>query len=137
MKPARPRSRLRLSWTENVSFALVAMRAQKLRTFLTLLGVVAGVATVIMMVSFVTGFDRSVTTAFSRFGTQLVQFQKYEPRFGGGPGDVPEEQRNRRNLTPGIATLGLSLSLVVGLAAGYWPAVQASKLLPVDALRAE
>jgi putative ABC transport system permease protein len=99
MKSARPRSRLRLSWTENVSFALVAMRAQKLRTFLTLLGVVAGVATVIMMVSFVTGFDRSVTKAFSRFGTQLVQFQKYEPRFGGGPGDVPEEQRNRRNLT--------------------------------------
>jgi putative ABC transport system permease protein len=99
LKPARPRSRLRLSWTENVSFALVAMRAQKLRTFLTLLGVVAGVATVIMMVSFVTGFDRSVTKAFSRFGTQLVQFQKYEPRFGGGPGDVPEEQRNRRDLT--------------------------------------
>ena len=99
MKPGRPRSRLRLSWTENVSFALVAMRAQKLRTFLTLLGVVAGVATVIMMVSFVTGFDRSVTKAFSRFGTQLVQFQKYEPRFGGGPGDVPEEQRNRRDLT--------------------------------------
>jgi putative ABC transport system permease protein len=93
------RSRLRLSWTENVRFALVAMQAQKLRTFLTLVGVVAGVATVIMMVSFVTGFDRSVTQAFSRFGTQLVQFQKYEPRFGGGGGEVPEEQRNRHDLT--------------------------------------
>ena len=80
-------------------FALVAMRAQKLRSFLTLVGVVAGVATVIMMVSFVTGFDRSVTQAFSRFGTQLVQFQKYEPRFGGGGGEAPEEQRNRRDLT--------------------------------------
>jgi putative ABC transport system permease protein len=95
----RPRSRLRLSWTENVRFALGAMRAQKLRTFLTLLGVVAGVATVIMMVSFVTGFDRSVTKAFSSFGTQLVQFQKYEPRFGGGPRELPEDQRNRRDLT--------------------------------------
>jgi putative ABC transport system permease protein len=41
------------------------------------------------------------------------------------------------NVTPGIATLGFSLSIVVGLAAGYWPAVHASKLLPVDALRAE
>ncbi|MEA2605133.1 MAG: putative transport system permease protein [Acidobacteriota bacterium] len=41
------------------------------------------------------------------------------------------------NLTPGIAALGLGLSLVVGLAAGYWPAVHASNLLPVDALRAE
>ncbi|HEX6902914.1 MAG TPA: ABC transporter permease [Thermoanaerobaculia bacterium] len=95
---ARPGSRLRLSWTENVRFALVAMRAQKLRTFLTLLGVVAGVATVIMMVSFVAGFDRSVANAFSSFGTHLVQFQKYEPRHGG-PGGIPEEQRNRPDLT--------------------------------------
>jgi len=92
----RPR-RLGFSWTENVRFALVAMRAQKLRTFLTLLGVVAGVATVIMMVSFVAGFDRSVTKAFSAFGTHLVQFQKFEPRFG--PDDVNEDERNRRDLT--------------------------------------
>ena len=99
MMAARHRARLRLSWIENVRFALVAMRAQKLRTFLTLLGVVAGVATVIMMVSFVAGFDRSVSQAFTRFGTQLVQFQKYEPRFGGGPGGPPEDQRNRRDLT--------------------------------------
>jgi putative ABC transport system permease protein len=94
----RPGSRLRLSWTENVRFALVAMRAQKLRSFLTLLGVVAGVATVIMMVSFVAGFDRSVAKAFSNFGTHLVQFQKYEPRFGGG-GERPEEEKNRHDLT--------------------------------------
>jgi len=40
-------------------------------------------------------------------------------------------------LTPGIAASGLALSLVVGITAGYWPAVYAAKLLPVDALRAE
>ncbi|HEX9967824.1 MAG TPA: ABC transporter permease [Solirubrobacterales bacterium] len=97
MRFYRGGSRLRLSWTENVRFALGAMRAQKLRTFLTLLGVVAGVATVIMMVSFVAGFDRSVTRAFSSFGTHLVQFQKFEPRFG--PDDNREEERNRRDLT--------------------------------------
>lgn len=93
----KPGSRLRLSWTENVSFALVAMRAQKLRSFLTLLGVVAGVATVIMMVSFVAGFDRSVSQAFSAFGTHLVQFQKYEPRFGND--ERPDEEKNRHDLT--------------------------------------
>jgi len=96
-EPKKRRSRLGLSWRENVSFALVAMRAQKMRTFLTLLGVVAGVATVIMMVSFVAGFDRSISKAFSNFGTHLVQFQKFEPRFG--PEDGPEEERNRRDLT--------------------------------------
>jgi putative ABC transport system permease protein len=93
------RSRLfRVPWTENVGFALGAMRSQKLRSFLTLLGVMAGVATVIMMVSFVVGFNNQVTAAFTAFGTHLVQFQKYEPRFGG-PGGPPEEQRNRRDLT--------------------------------------
>jgi putative ABC transport system permease protein len=82
---------------ENILFALNAMRDQKLRTFLTLLGVTAGVATVIMMVSFVVGFNNQVVASFTQFGTYLVQFQKYEPRFGGGR--VPEDQRNRRDLT--------------------------------------
>jgi putative ABC transport system permease protein len=89
--------RLASGWLENVRFALKAMRAQKLRSFLTLLGVTVGVATVIMMVSLVVGFDRGVAESFTRFGTHLVQFQKYEPRFGGG--EIPEEQRNRRDLT--------------------------------------
>jgi len=89
---------LRIAWLENVRFALGAMRAQKLRSFLTLLGVMAGVATVIMMVSFVVGFNNQVTSAFTAFGTYLVQFQKYEQRFGG-PDERPEEERNRRDLT--------------------------------------
>jgi len=87
----------RIAWVENMRFALSAMRSQKLRSFLTLLGVMAGVATVIMMVSFVVGFNNQVTAAFTSFGTQLVQFQKFEPRFGGP--DRPEEERNRRDLT--------------------------------------
>jgi putative ABC transport system permease protein len=41
------------------------------------------------------------------------------------------------NLTPATAALGLGLSVAVGIAAGYWPAVHASRLQPVDALRAE
>lgn len=91
------RGRLRIAWFENMRFALGAMRSQKLRSFLTLLGVMAGVATVIMMVSFVVGFNNQVTASFTAFGTQLVQFQKYEPRFGGP--NRPEEERNRRDLT--------------------------------------
>ncbi len=83
---------------ENVRSALSAMREQKLRSVLTLLGVMAGVATVIMMVSFVTGFDRQVTAAFTSYGSHLVQFQKFEPRFGG-PEGPPEHERNRRDLT--------------------------------------
>jgi len=87
----------RVPWTENVAFAANAMRTHKLRSALTLLGVVAGVATVIMMVSFVVGFNNQIAAAFTTFGTHLVQFQKFEPRFG--PGRTPEEHRNRRDLT--------------------------------------
>lgn len=92
------RRTVKLALMENVRFALGAMRTQKLRSFLTLLGVMAGVATVIMMVSFVAGFNAQVTQAFTSFGTHLVQFQKWEPRFGD-PGDIPESERNRRDLT--------------------------------------
>jgi putative ABC transport system permease protein len=40
-------------------------------------------------------------------------------------------------LTPGIAAMGLGLSIVVGIVAGYWPARTASNLQVVDALRDE
>lgn len=96
------RRALRVSWGENIAFALSAMATQKLRSLLTLLGVVAGVATVIMMVSFVVGFNAAVTSAFTSFGAQLVQFQKWAPRFG--PEDPPEAERNRRDLTIDDAT---------------------------------
>ncbi len=87
---------LRAISRENFRFAMRAILAQKLRSSLTLLGITAGVATVIAMVSFVVGFNNSVTEAFTAFGTTLVQFQKYEARFG--PGGIPEEQRHRRDL---------------------------------------
>jgi putative ABC transport system permease protein len=41
------------------------------------------------------------------------------------------------NLTPGIAFMGLMLSAVVGMVAGYWPARSASNLPVVEALRTE
>jgi putative ABC transport system permease protein len=40
-------------------------------------------------------------------------------------------------VTPGIVALGILLSAGVGMAAGYWPARNASRLPVVDALRAE
>jgi ABC-type lipoprotein release transport system permease subunit len=40
-------------------------------------------------------------------------------------------------VTPGIVTMGLVLSVVVGITAGYWPARSASNLPVVEALRAD
>jgi len=99
MASAQSRASLRNISIENIRFAFRSILVQRLRSFLTLLGIVSGVATVIAMVSFVAGFNDAITGAFSSFGTTLVQYQKYEPRFGGGPTGPPEEQRRRRDLT--------------------------------------
>ena len=74
------------------------MRAHKLRASLTVLGIVVGVATVIAMVSIVTGFNNSMVNNFQSFGATLVLFQKYEPRFGPG-GPRPEGELRRKDLT--------------------------------------
>ena len=51
---------------------------------LTVLGIVVGVATVIAMVSIVTGFNNNMVRNFQSFGATLVQFQKFSMRFGPG-----------------------------------------------------
>jgi len=83
---------------EAMRFALGALRAHKLRSLLTILGIVVGVMTVIAMVGVIEGFNRNVISSFQSFGSTLVQFQKYDPRFGGHD-RVPEDQRKRRDLT--------------------------------------
>jgi putative ABC transport system permease protein len=95
----RNSSIIRALGKENILFAFRAIITQKLRSFLTLLGIMAGVATVIAMVSFVAGFNEAITGAFASVGTTLVQFQRFDPRFGGPRELIPEEQRRRRALT--------------------------------------
>jgi len=82
---------------ENIRFALLAVRTHKLRAILTVLGIVVGVATVIAMVSIVTGFHNNMIRSFQSFGATLVQFQKFEMRFG--PGGDREAERRRKDLT--------------------------------------
>jgi putative ABC transport system permease protein len=89
---------IRRGFGENVRFAFLAVRTHKLRAGLTILGVVVGVATVIAMVSIVTGFNNNMIRNFQSFGATQVMFQKYEPRFGPG-GPRPDGELRRRDLT--------------------------------------
>ena len=82
---------------ENVRFATGALAAHKLRSALTILGIVIGVTTVIAMVSIIEGFNNNVIKSFQSFGATLVQFQKFDPQFG--PGNRDDSQRLRKNLT--------------------------------------
>jgi putative ABC transport system permease protein len=81
---------------ENMKFAAGALAAHKLRSALTILGIVIGVTTVIAMVSIIEGFSNNVIKSFQSFGATIVQFQKFDVDFG--PGDRDDE-RNRKNLT--------------------------------------
>ena len=68
--------------SENVKFATGALAAHKLRSALTILGIVIGVTTVIAMVSIIEGFNNNVIKSFQSFRATLVQFQKFELTFG-------------------------------------------------------
>ena len=81
---------------ENAASAFRHMRMQKLRSALTCLGIIIGIATVIVMVSLIQGFNEQFIASFRSFGAYLVQFQKQEANFDGLP---REEERLRPNLT--------------------------------------
>src|SRR4029453_1991960 len=82
----------------NVRFALSAVLEHKLRSGLTILGILVGVTTVMVMVANVTGFNNNVIGNLQAFGANRIEIQKYEDRFGpGGPRD--DEERRRKNIT--------------------------------------
>lgn len=66
-----------MSLLESLKLALDAIWAHKLRSFLTLLGVIFGVATVIVVVSIIEGFNSYVDEKISNIGTNAFSVQKY------------------------------------------------------------
>ncbi|MDQ3950040.1 MAG: ABC transporter permease, partial [Gemmatimonadota bacterium] len=65
---------------EIISVALGALRANKLRSLLTMLGIVIGVAAVIAMVALGTGAQRAVKERITALGTTLVTVRPGQQR---------------------------------------------------------
>ena len=64
---------LRLSTlTENIHMALRALRSNKLRAALTMLGIIIGVSAVITLVSVGRGVENYINAAFGSIGTDLL-----------------------------------------------------------------
>src|SRR5213596_1437705 len=82
----------------NVRFAASSIVEHKLRSTLTVLGIVVGVTTVMAMVAIVTGFNNNIIGNLQTFGANRIEVRKYEDRFGPG-GPLSDEERRRRNLT--------------------------------------
>jgi putative ABC transport system permease protein len=88
----------RRGFAGNVRFALGAVLEHKLRSALTILGIVVGVTTVMAMVAIVTGFNNNIIGNLQAFGANRIDIQKYDDRFGPG-GPQSDEERRRKNLT--------------------------------------
>ena len=98
---------LRSDIYENLRMALSTLMANKLRSFLTVFGVVIGVITVMLIASIISGIDVSVKKEVESFGTRSIFISKYNP--GIHVGRMSREERMRKELTydDAIALQGL------------------------------
>jgi ABC-type antimicrobial peptide transport system permease subunit len=82
---------------ENLKMAIDTLRANKLRSFLTVFGVVIGVITVMLIASIISGIDVSVRKEVESFGTRSIYISKFNP--GIHIGRLSREERMRKQLT--------------------------------------
>ncbi|MDQ6651453.1 MAG: ABC transporter permease, partial [Acidobacteriota bacterium] len=66
-----------MPFLEALKLALSSILGHKLRSFLTLLGVIFGVATVIVVVSLIEGFNAYVDEKIANIGTNAFAVQKF------------------------------------------------------------
>src|SRR5512140_3290944 len=81
---------------ESVGIALDALRANRLRSVLTLLGVVIGVSSVIAVMSLVQGLDSYVSKQLLQAGSNVFNVDKFGLEFDL---NTIREQAKRRDLT--------------------------------------
>ena len=83
-----------MNLSESFRMALTAIRMNKMRSTLTLLGIIIGVMTIIAMQSLITGLRNSITSELSVLTANVFQVQKY-PAVGNYD---RREYRNRKDL---------------------------------------
>jgi putative ABC transport system permease protein len=90
--------------------AIDTLRGNKLRSFLTVFGVVVGVITVMLIASIISGIDMSVRKEIESFGTNSIFIAKFQP--GIRIGRLSREERMRKQLTYDYAIALRSLPTV-------------------------
>jgi putative ABC transport system permease protein len=89
------RSRL-FAWVENTKLALETLAQNRLRSFLTVLGIFIGVVLVVAVASVLNGFRQSVVDQVEEFGTNNIYVARF-PIPNIGP--LTREMRLRKKLT--------------------------------------
>jgi putative ABC transport system permease protein len=109
-----------MNWLEYIKLALVSLRTNKIRSLLTMLGIIIGVASVILLVSIGTGLQELVTSQFASLGSNSVYLMPGKVDLRTGPpttnaskfevGDVSDLVRGSEaieDVTPAIAQTGI------------------------------
>jgi putative ABC transport system permease protein len=87
----------RAEWREALEIALATMASQKMRAFLTMLGVVIGVSSVIIVAAVIDGLNRHITDKVREIGSQtffITRFKAFTMDFDR----LTEEVRQRKYL---------------------------------------
>src|SRR4051794_25671472 len=96
-----PAGMTRAEFVENLSIALDTLRARKVRSALTILGVVIGVTSVIAVASIIDGLNGLIKDRVSKLGSHTLFISRIPSN--QGPGRLPQKIRTRKYLEDGDA----------------------------------
>jgi putative ABC transport system permease protein len=85
------------AYGENLKQAMDTLRTHKLRSSLTVFGVVLGVSVIMLVAALITGFDQQIQENIKQFGADTAFITKWDQGRHGGP--PPLEERQRKPLT--------------------------------------
>jgi ABC-type antimicrobial peptide transport system permease subunit len=94
---------IRLHLGENSRMAFDTLRTHKVRSFLTVLGVVIGVTAVIAVGSILVGLDRNLREALEQFGSNTLFVFRFQPGIHFGRRSAEERRRKPLTLEDGLA----------------------------------
>ena len=83
---------------ESFLAAVIAIRGNKLRASLTLLGIIIGVFSIIGVMTLLDALQKGIDSGLSQLGSNTFQVQKYPVMFVGGPGRWRRYER-RKDIT--------------------------------------
>jgi putative ABC transport system permease protein len=85
------------AYGENLKQAMDTLRAHKMRSALTVFGVVLGVSVIMLVAGLLAGFDQKIQENIKQFGADTAFITKWDQGRHGGP--PPLEERQRKPLT--------------------------------------
>ncbi|HXE12447.1 MAG TPA: ABC transporter permease [Bryobacteraceae bacterium] len=101
----------------NTVLALDTIRAHKLRTFLTMLGVIIGTGTIIGVGALLTGFDGAITNVLKSFGPNSIMVFK-TPAFSN---PTPEERARKDLIYQNVTSLRDKCNACENVSPMLWP----------------